>query len=189
MLVTLLALKIGFTIPLKASNAELWGFLCTHVVFFMMHNFKASTYILLHLCVAPKFVICTWMIYIHTRQNNIASAEINEPRLCRYGIGCSYPGCSWLNRMWVQYNILVNLRSETVYYYSCISLNRSEGHIDGLMWDCGISSANVLKIPQSCTQPSVFSVHDNHCIIKLIITVHQGSFCVCAQPMGDGVTL
>ena len=33
---------------------------------------------------------------------------------------------------------------------------QNSDYIDGLVHDCGISSANALEIPQSCTKPSIY---------------------------------
>ena len=42
-------------------------------------------------------------------------------------------------------------------YASCFihMLTCSHGHIDGLAWNCGSSSADALELLQSCTVPSV----------------------------------
>ena len=34
--------------------------------------------------------------------------------------------------------------------------NYAKGSIKGLVEDCGISSANALELPQSCTNPSIY---------------------------------
>ena len=89
-------------------------------------------------------------------------------------------------------------------------------YIDRLVPERGNSSALAMELRLSCTNPWIYASQsqqklstgqklENHCIKifsskngshnvvynmqQLILMVNQGSFCVCAQPMRDDVTM